>query len=142
MIRIRKTKDTSFGLDMAPMINVVFLLLIFFMLTSTAMKHGQKVDLPESQSAEKIKQDTVQVKVYPDGGIEVNGQANDLAGLPAVFAQLAVDKKEPVLEIQADRKASFKICGDVIRLANEAGIREFVFATDQPQAGAKVHTPL
>jgi len=141
MIRIRKTRDTSFCLDMAPMINVVFLLLIFFMLTSTAMKQGREVDLPESRSADQIQQQTLQVKVYAGGGIELNGKTVEPAGLAEAFAALAADKQEPVLEIRADRQATFKTCGEVIRLANKAGIREFVFATDRPE-GAGRKNPL
>ncbi|CAI2717676.1 ExbD/TolR family protein [Nitrospina watsonii] len=132
MISIRKPKDKSFGLDMAPMINVVFLLLIFFMLTSSAMQAGNEVELPESQSARKIEKDTLPLKVYPDGALTFNGRNMEMGELAAELAKVIGNKEDTVLEIQADKQVPFKICGEVIRLANGVGIREFVFATDLP----------
>ena len=53
MINFPYREKAPFKLDLIPMINVVFLLLIFFMLTSTTTKQTKKVELPKARKAEK-----------------------------------------------------------------------------------------
>ena len=54
MVKFHYKEKTPFKLDLVPMINIVFLLLIFFMLTATtSSKEGSKVELPKAKTGEK-----------------------------------------------------------------------------------------
>ena len=71
MIKFQKTERDTFSLDLVPMINIVFLLLIFFMLTSTAMKSVLGVDLPEASSSTEISGKNLVIKINKDGILEL-----------------------------------------------------------------------
>ncbi len=55
MLTFERSKKNRFELNITPLIDIVFLLLIFFMLTSSFMKQGMDINLPEVESSEKQK---------------------------------------------------------------------------------------
>ncbi|RLB70169.1 MAG: biopolymer transporter ExbD, partial [Deltaproteobacteria bacterium] len=101
----RKTDDAQ--LDMTPLVDVVFLLLIFFMLsTSLSVNPGIKIDLPKA-SAEQVKKKktTLLVAIEAGGRIFLEGKKLSLEQLRDKFA--AVGKKngdEVLVVIEADKK--------------------------------------
>jgi biopolymer transport protein ExbD len=130
VIKIKKTERDMFNLDLVPMINIVFLLLIFFMLTSTAMKSVLGVDLPEASSSAEISETNLVIKINKAGVLEFDGQVIN----PELLRDQLKDKfsfnENEVLEIHADKNIKFELFSNIIALAREAGAKEFVFATE------------
>ena len=67
-----RAKKSKLGLDMAPLIDIVFQLLIFFMLTSSFLNPSLRLDLPKAISADSREKEVVVVSVSAEGGLFIN----------------------------------------------------------------------
>jgi len=129
----RKTDDVQ--LDMTPLVDVVFLLLIFFMLsTSLSVNPGIKIDLPKS-SAEQVKKKktTLRVAIEAGGRIFLEGKKLSLDQLHEKFA--AVGKKngdDALVVIEADKKVYHGLVVKVMDAAKSSGLNKLAIAT-QPE---------
>jgi len=119
---------------MTPMIDVVFLLIIFFLVSSHLAQRENRieVDLPEATSGED---DTpspaprVTVTVLADGSVLLAGQPIALAQLPDRLRSRREQSGDQVeLRIRSDRRAPYRIIEPVLSGAAEAGVWNVTFA--------------
>src|SRR5579863_7424738 len=114
------------------MIDVIFFLLVFFMVESLAMTkiNSMPVALPKtSSSPEAIKQDVI-LTVKSDGSIFLNKTP---ATLDTVGGQLAYemhDNPQNVVVVNADEGASYGLVVKVMDKARQIGVRKFALATE------------
>ena len=137
MIQFPYKEKEPFKLDLIPMINVVFLLLIFFMLTSTTpTKQKTKIDLPKVKTAEKNSKQFLVMTIDKNGSMQLDGKAVTFEVLPAHLEKKISEKKNTVISIHADKIIEFELFGKVIELAKQAGAVDFMLATgvDKPAA--------
>ena len=135
MIQFPYKEKEPFKLDLIPMINVVFLLLIFFMLTSTTpTKQKTKIDLPKVKTAEKNSKQFLVMTIDKNGSMQLDGKAVTFEVLPAHLEKKISDKKNTVISIHADKIIEFELFGKVIELAKQAGAVDLMLATgvDKP----------
>tara|TARA_B100001123_G_C14987311_1_gene898101 strand:- start:411 stop:827 length:417 start_codon:yes stop_codon:yes gene_type:complete len=130
MIRFPYKEKSPFKLDLIPMINVVFLLLIFFMLTSTTTLQSKKVELPTAKTAEKNSKQFLIMTIDKNGSLELDGKAVTIESLPAHLEKKVGEKKNMVISIHADKVIEFELFGKVIELAKQAGAEDFMLATE------------
>jgi biopolymer transport protein ExbD len=116
------------------MINVVFLLLIFFMLTSTTSLQIKKVELPTAKTAEKNSKQFLTVTIDKNGSLELDGKAVTIEALPAHLEKKVAEKKNAVISIHADKVIEFELFGKVIELAKQAGAADFMLATENDKS--------
>ena len=114
-MRFRREED-SFAFDMTPMIDVVFLLLIFFMVSTVFVDFSRKMDinLPASKSSaldESTK--TLEVEMSKDKKIFLAGKPLTLLGLETTLAKMEFKDKKPSAIIRADKSLPY---GDVIQV--------------------------
>ena len=114
-MRFRREED-SFAFDMTPMIDVVFLLLIFFMVSTVFVDFSKKMDinLPTSKSSaldESTK--TLEVEMSKDKKIFLAGKPLTLLGLETTLAKMDFKDKKPSAIIRADKSLPY---GDVIQV--------------------------
>jgi len=121
------------GPDLTPLIDMVFILLVFFLLTSIFVYPRVDVNLPESESGIIEEAEALTVAVLADGGIEVNGRAVTVAELPPLLSALFSERKDNSLVIQADRSIDFGRVVTVMDLAKQAGAGELSFLVERPQ---------
>ena len=130
MIQFPYKEKEPFKLDLIPMINVVFLLLIFFMLTSTTpTKQKTKIDLPKVKTAEKNSKQLLVMTIDKNGSMQLDGKAVTFEVLPAHLEKKISEKKNTVIYIHADKIIEFELFGKVIELAKQAGAEDFMLAT-------------
>lgn len=114
-------------IDLTPVIDVLFLLLIFFIMTTTFAKPVINVLLPEAQSAEEARQREEMMIVIDDAGtiFHENRQVSrdDLAIL------MRTEKKLPI-NFQVDKKAPFNAVMLVLDQARLHGRTDFTFTTN------------
>ena len=134
MIRFPYKEKSTFKLDLIPMINVVFLLLIFFMLTSTTSLQVKKVELPTAKTAEKNSKQFLTVTIDKNGSLELDGKALTIEALPVHLEKKVAEKKNAVISIHADRAIEFKLFGKIIELAKQAGAEDFMLATENDKS--------
>ncbi len=127
----RREKNDTFSIDIAPLVDVVFLLLIFFMLSTTfEINPGLKVDLPESSSKEIQKQKKeIKVVITKTGTIYFNGKPVDLKVLNYKFKNIK-DKKTLII-IEADKFSYYGNVVSVMDIAKQNGLNNFAIATKQ-----------
>jgi len=116
-------------LDIAPLIDVVLLLLIFFMLTSSFITPaGLRVDLPESSVTEPQEKENLVVVVTEDGELYIN---DELISWETFRERLAADlSSEPdrVLILKADKETRHGMVVRVMSLAWELGWKRMAIA--------------
>ena len=132
-MRFKRHVELEHGLrqiDIAPLIDMVFQLLIFFMLTSSfVMQPGIKVNLPRAVTSEVVKQETIEIVISSENVTYLNGQVANLKEIKAGF-KLAAKRQQPIL-IKADRRASLGRVVEIWDMARDLEISQVSIATDQ-----------
>jgi biopolymer transport protein ExbD len=136
-LRFRRQRAGEVGVNLTPLIDVVFLLLIFFMVSTTFTRETQlTLDLPEaSGSPREAPEQQVEILVDEQGRYRVNGQAlvdARMRTLQAAIYKVAAGDTTLPLVIAADAQASHQ---DVVRAMDAAGQLGFVhlsISTRQP----------
>ncbi len=130
-----KPRDTeTAGVDLTPLIDVVFLLLIFFMVSTTFQKESElAIELPKASATANPKNDkAIEVNVdakgvfYVDGRPLVNTQAETLR--KALGRALDGQKTKPLV-IVADGKATVQSQMTILDVAQQLGLSRIRFAT-------------
>lgn len=120
------------GIDLTPMMDIVFNLLIFFMIGATIMQTPQiEISLPKSTSAVgKEKNENIIITIAKDGGIYVNEEAvNDIDGYLSNLAKVEGELAKPV-EIRSDEDVRTQVLISVIDSVKNAGFTKLGIATD------------
>lgn len=73
MIRIGCRRSRDAGLDMTPLIDTIFILLLFFVLAASFTVRGLDADLPPAQSSKAVSGRTVEIRLFENGRFEVDG---------------------------------------------------------------------
>ena len=117
-------------IDIAPLIDVIFQLLIFFMLSSSfTFQSGISVKLPKAVTSDIIKEENMVVTITSENIIYFNGAITTLKELEQRLGQPNV-KDRPLL-IKADRRASVGRIVDIWDLCRNLGIERINIATNQ-----------
>ncbi|MFC1631372.1 ExbD/TolR family protein [Candidatus Omnitrophota bacterium] len=118
-------------MDIAPLIDVVFLLLIFFMLTSSYIfQPGIKINLPKAVTSEVIQEKNLVITVNAENAIFLNERPVNLEQLRAHLLK-AAGADRPLL-IKADRQASLGKVVQIWDMCRETGLTQINIATNQP----------
>jgi biopolymer transport protein ExbD len=153
-MRLRKREDPELGVDMTPMIDCVFLLLIFFMCASTMSRvdFTPEVSLavaPKAAVPEDLRGRGT-VNVLPIGTLMANGEAVTEQTPFLVYGELMGDEdlKKAItaqreqtpdlrLYMRVDRNADFALVRRGIKACAEAGVFDIIFGTFQSGSGEK-----
>jgi biopolymer transport protein ExbD len=131
MINIQSSRKRRVELDLIPLINIVFLLLIFFMLTSSFISSSLKAELPIAQSSIPIKKKNNILKISLEGLIELNGKFVLTGELEDRLKVELTQEKSKTIEVHGDKNIEFEVFGKIIGDARNAGVEDFIFATKQ-----------
>ncbi len=116
-------------LDVTPLIDVVFLLLIFFMLTSTfVLQPGIKVKLPKAITSEALKEENLVIVITAGGKIYLDNEIISSDELSAKLGEAAQDERAVL--IKADQKISLGRVVEVWDLCRDVGITRVSIATE------------
>lgn len=130
------------SVNLTPLIDVVFLLLIFFMVSTTFTKETHlEIDLPESNGDKApVNKKQIEVVVDAQGGLTVNGQVlvnKQMATLSrAVQRESGGDTEMPFI-ITGDANASYQAIVSVMDLAGQLGFANLSMTTRAPAEGAE-----
>lgn len=117
-------------IDIAPLVDVIFQLLIFFMLSSSfTFQSGINVKLPRAVTSDVIKDDNTIVTISSENVLYLNGSIISIKDLREKLKPVA-ELQRPLL-IKADRRASMGRIVDVWDLCRNLGIERINIATNQ-----------
>ena len=134
--RRRAQRDNS--INLTPLIDVVFLLLIFFMVTTTFTRETRMlISLPEAEAdAMASEQTTLELLISKDGSYAVNGKSLINRDIKTIMAALkdasAGDNKMPLV-ITADALSTHQAVITAMDAAGRLGFETLNIATQQPQ---------
>ena len=102
------------GIDMSPMIDCVFILLIFFIVTTTFVEEvGVEVDKPQAAAAVALKKNSVMFGVTAEGEVYFDSKPVGVAAVRGIVARKMMQEKVPVI-VQVDKEASAGLLTRVI----------------------------
>lgn len=126
------------GMQLAPMIDIVFLLLIFFIVTwqFSRSETEMKISVPSSQEGADPKRvlGEIIVNVRATGEVVVEGQMMSQAQLKEKLAAIAAQHKNQPVRLRGDAKCEYQTIVEVIDTCQKAGIWNISFATQRRQA--------
>jgi biopolymer transport protein ExbD len=117
-------------INITSLIDVLFLLLIFFMVSSTFIEQpGMKLELPETKSSSPEKIKNLILVINSSGEITLNGEHILLEDIEKKFKILLPSLEEKTLILKADKKVSHGIVVKVMDVAKLSGLDKIVIAT-------------
>ena len=140
-MKFRRQRREEVGINLTPLIDVVFLLLIFFMVSTTFTRETQlSIDLPEAEgSPAPSAEEQIEILISEEGQYRVNGQGlvdSRMRTLQAAIYKISAGDTTMPMVITADAQAAHQ---DVVRAMDAAGQMGFVhlsITTRQPAARA------
>ncbi|MEM7308200.1 MAG: biopolymer transporter ExbD [Planctomycetota bacterium] len=125
--------------NLTPMIDVVFLLLIFFMVTTTFLDPEREIeiDLPTADSAGAVESppEEIIITVRSDGTVFVRGELRDDDGLRSLLRSAAQHDPETPVTIRGDREAHHEAIVGVMDACGSAGLYNLAVGTTTTQRG-------
>jgi biopolymer transport protein ExbD len=132
-MRFKGRMELEHGLkqiDIAPLIDIVFQLLIFFMLTSSfVMRPGIKINLPKAVTSEVVKAENLDILVTAENVTYLDGKVVTTVELKSLLKQAA--KRNQTILIRADKRAYLGRVVEIWDMARDLGIAQINIATNQ-----------
>ena len=124
MLDLFPSQRKRFQIDMAPLIDVVFLLLIFFMLTFAIQGQGLAISLPEGEETEKVEKDIV-VKIDRNNKLYLNDRQIEIDSLGAALGEDLLRRSDKLVVIDSAPKVKYELFARVLDVSREAGAENF-----------------
>ena len=125
-------------INLIPMIDVLLVIIIFLMLTTTYAKFsGLEINLPTANASKQAEQpNEIDVAVTASGQVLINKSpltAADVKTIAEALQRAAGGRPDPVIIINADAKATHQSVVDIMQAAQTAGYPHISFATQAPR---------
>ena len=130
IIRRTKAKEEA-SIDLTPMLDIVFIMLIFFIVTSSFVREsGVEVNRPQASNSVAQKETGIFVAITSNNQIFIDKRHVDIERVEAVLEMLYLDNPLANLVIQADRHAYNGTVVSVMDAAKGVGIEGIALATE------------
>jgi biopolymer transport protein ExbD len=130
--KILQEQEEAEEINMTPMLDVVFILLIFFIVTASFVKEaGIEVNRPEAATAVKKERANILVAISDTGEIWINKRQVDVRAVQANIERLKAENPQGTVVIQADKKATTDVLIKVMDSARAAGVYDVSIAADE-----------
>ena len=128
-VQQRGNARASAVVDIAPLLDVVFILLIFFLVTATFVEEtGVEVDKPQAASAQQLEKTSILIALTSKGEVVYGGREIGISGVQPLVKRMLQKEDVPVI-IQADRNSQSGLLVEVIDEAKLAGATKVSLAT-------------
>ena len=117
------------GIDMGPLMDIVFILLSFFVVTSSFTREtGLDVTKPQAQSASQLEKENLLIAITREGTIHINERQVDLASLQDILKQSLAKTPDREAVIIADKGSETGVLVQVIDACNLSGVKKVSIA--------------
>ena len=119
-------------LDMTPMLDIVFIMLIFFIVTTSFVKEsGVTVSTPQADTAAQQDNANIFIAITASGEVWVDRRPVDPRSVRAIVARLHADNPEGSVIIQSDEEASTRMLVEVMDQVRLAGVEGIAIAAEK-----------
>lgn len=131
---IRKRSQDGGKIDVSPMLDMVFILLIFFIVTSTFTREtGVDVTKPKASSAKDLAKESILIGVTRQGTIHINETQVNLTTLNTVLRQMMAESPDRPVIIVSDRDAPNGVVVDILDECNQAKVRKVSISANKEE---------
>ncbi len=128
--RVRQEEDAD--IDITPMLDIVFIMLIFFIVTATFVKEsGIDVTRPDAETAIKQNRVAILIAIRDNNEIWINRRKVDLASVRANVEKLHAENPQGGAVIQADRQAETGVLVEIMDQVRLAGVDAISIAAEE-----------
>lgn len=125
--------DDESNIDITPMLDVVFIMLIFFIVTATFVKEsGIDVNSPDAATAVKKKKANILVAINEKNEIWIDKREVDIRSVRPSIERLHAENPQGSVVIQADKKSYTETLVKVMDAARSAGVYNIAIAAQEP----------
>ena len=129
-MQIREKTKKRVIINITSLIDVLFLLLIFFMVSSTFLEQpGMKLDLPKTSRKTAVRVEGYTVFVMSDESIYLNHEKLNLEDLPGRLEKIKPEVEESGIVLQADETVRYGLVVEVMDMIKGSGITKLIVAT-------------
>jgi len=136
----RHQQRNSLRMNLTPLIDTVFLLLVFFMMTTTFNKQSQlEINLPEAKSeqVEQKEEITIRIIIDAEGNFSINESENSLVNneldtLKQALSKEAGEEENPILLLSADKETPHQAVMKALEASRDLGFVRLSFEAQQP----------
>ena len=130
--RRHSTAQEDAELDMTPMLDIVFIMLIFFIVTTSFVKEsGVTVNTPQAQTASRQENANIFIAITAAGEVWIDRRPVDPRSVRAIVARFHADNPEGSVIIQADAEAATHMLVEVMDQVRLAGVEGIAIAADK-----------
>ena len=135
-MNLQQHRRDDLDVNITPLIDIVFLLLIFFMVSTTFERESEiDVTLPEAAiDAPQEQSDVIEITISSEGMFFINGKRvinKQVSTLKQALLKVANGREDPPIIISADANATHQAVVTVMDAARQLGFVHFSFATSQ-----------
>jgi biopolymer transport protein ExbD len=124
-----QSDDEEASVDITPMLDVVFIMLIFFIVTATFIKEaGIDVDKPAAATAIVQEKANILVAIDASDNIWINRRQVDIRSVRSIIERLHAENPKGTVVIQADRESRNDMLVQVMDASRRAGVYEIALA--------------
>jgi len=130
-LRFRREEEDSFAMDMTPLIDVVFLLIIFFMVSTVFVDFSRKMDINLPTSKSSLVDETpknLEIQMSKDKKMTLAGKNINILGLEQALKKLDVESKKQTAIIRADKVLPYGEVIEVMGILQKAGVLDISVA--------------
>ena len=128
--RVRQEEDAD--IDITPMLDIVFIMLIFFIVTATFVKEsGIDVTRPDAETAVKQNRVAILIAIRDNNEIWINRRQVDLASVRANVEKLHAENPQGGAVILADREAETGVLVEIMDQVRLAGVGAISIAAEE-----------
>ncbi|HOG69101.1 MAG TPA: biopolymer transporter ExbD [Fibrobacteraceae bacterium] len=126
---IPRRKRKEMGIEMGPLMDIVFILLIFFVVTSSFTREtGVDVTKPQAQSASQLEKENILIAITREGTIHIHERQVDMASLQDILKQTLAKTPDREAVVIADKGAVTGTLVQVIDACNLSGVKKVSIA--------------
>ena len=131
MRRRKKIYSEEAGLDLTPMLDIVFIMLIFFIVTTSFVKEsGIEVNRPSAQTAERNEKGNILVAISENNEIYIDRRKVELRAIRPNIIRLSAENPEGSVIIQADKASQTGLLVETMDQIRLAGVLEISIAAE------------
>ena len=130
--KAQKQVEEDAEIDMTPMLDIVFIMLIFFIVTAVFVKEaGREITRPDAVTASSVKRVSMLIAITDTNEIWINKSATKLRDVRAVVEKLQKENPQGAVVIQADKKSQSGIVVDIMDQLNTIGVNSVHIAAEE-----------
>lgn len=128
-LRNTSPEEDEGNVDITPMLDVVFIMLIFFIVTATFIKEaGIDVDKPQAATAVVQEKASILVAIDENNDVWINRRQVDIRSVRSIIERLHAENPKGTVVIQADRESKNDLLVQVMDASRQAGVYDIALA--------------